>query len=140
MPTHIHLFMNNPTAGEVDGTEISSGDESLPLSFTLDVSKSETGVAKCAVRCDSGYSIDGGARIYFDGSDTSKWQVANNENFADSSEALTMADWQNEITVSNVAATNVIFWVKALTGSAENPQNDRSADILAQGLVVAAEV
>lgn len=136
---HIHLFMNNPTAGATDGTEISSGDESLPLTFTLDVSKSETGIAKCAVRCDTGFSIDGDTRIFFDGSDTSKWQVANDENFSDSDTVLTMADWQSEITISDVTATNSIFWIKAITGSAETPQNDRSVDIAAEGLVVAAE-
>lgn len=139
MASHIHLYMNNPTAGAVDGTEISSGDETLPLSFTLDVSKSETGIAKCSVRCDSGFSLDGSARIYFDGSDTSKWQLANNENFTDSDVVLTMANWQSEITVSDVASTNVIFWVKAINGSAETPQNDRSVDIRAEGLVVTAE-
>ena len=137
--SHIHLYMNNPTADAVDGTEISGGDETLPLSFTLDTSKSETGIAKCAVRCDSGYLIDGGARIYFDGSDTSNWQAANDENFTDSDTALIMANWQNEITVSEVAATNKVFWVKVLTGSAESPQNDRSVDLKAEGLVVAAE-
>ena len=139
MARHLHLYMNNPTADGVDGTEISSGDDTLPLSATLDASQSETKAMKVAIRCDSGYEIDGDTDIYFEGTNTSKWQVAEDDDYTDAATALTYANWGNSITLANVAATNVVFWVKATSTSGEDPQNDRTVDLIAEGLVVATE-
>lgn len=139
MAKHLHLYMNNPTAGGVDGTEISSGDDTLPLSVTLDASQSEAKAMKVAVRCSSGYKIDGDTEIYFEGTNAAKWQVAEDSEYADAATALTYASWQSTITLANVAATNVVFWVKATSTSGEDPQNDRTVDLIAEGLVVAAE-
>ena len=139
MAKHIHIFMNNPTAGAVDGTEISSGDNTLPLTFLLDASESESQAEKCAVRCDTGYKISGNLSIYFEGTSSAKWQVATDNNFSDSADALTSADWQNSITLSDVAAANVIFWVKATSSSDENPQNDTSVKLKADGYVEESE-
>ena len=138
--SRIHLFMNNPTAGDTDGTEISSGTETLPLTFTLDAANSETAIAKCAVRCDAGYSLTGGADISAVGGDTSKWKLAADDDFADTDSALAMALWQDSINVASVDDTNSIFWVKVETTGNEEPQNDRSVDIVATGVVAAKEV
>lgn len=135
----LHLFMNNPTAGGVDGTEISGGDESLPLTFTLDASKAESGAAKCAVRCDSGYSIEGGAKIYAEGASSDTWSFAADNSFTGATDALTNASWQPQLVLSNVASSNVIFWAKATTTTQNTPANDRTVDIIAEGLVVVAE-
>ena len=78
---HLHLYMNNPTAGGVDGTEISSRDETLPLNITLDASQAENKAVKVATRCDSGYLIDGDTSIYFEGTNAAKWQVAADNNY-----------------------------------------------------------
>lgn len=131
--------MNNPTAGEIDGTEISSGDDTLPLSVTLDANQSEEKALKVAVRCDSGYLIDGDTSIYFEGTNASKWKVLADEMIADAATALTYGVWETGITLENVADTNVVFWVKATSTSGEDPQNDRSVDLIAEGLVIAAE-
>lgn len=136
---HIHLFMNNPTAGSTDGTEISSGDETLPLAFTLNAANSETQAAKCAVRCDTGYSIQGGATVYAIGTNSDKWQFAPDDNFSDTETALSFGLWQSQITLDNVADTNVTFWVKATSTTTENPQSDRTVDIEARGITVAKE-
>ena len=136
---HLHLYMNNPTAGGVDGTEISSGTETLPLSFTLDASKAETKAAKVAVRCDSGYKVDGDTSIYFEGTNAAKWRVAADDTYADADTALTYATWASTLTIANVDATNKIFWVKATSETTENPQNDRTVDLIAEGLIVEAE-
>lgn len=138
MARHLRIYMNNPTAGGVDGTEISSGDDTLPLSITLDASQAETKAEKCAVRCDSGYLIEGDTDIYFEGTNAAKWQVAADNNYANAETALNMAVWSSTLTIANVAATNKIFWVKATSSTDENPQNDRSVKIYAEGLVVAA--
>lgn len=136
---HIHLYMNNPTANGTDGTEISNGTETLPLTLTLDASKEEAKGAKCAIRCDSGYSISGGASIYGSGTNSAKWQFAVDANYSSAADAITFGTWQDTIIANNVGASNVIFWAKASSTSLESPSNDRSVDIIGTGLVVATE-
>lgn len=135
----IHFYMNNPTAGDTDGTEISNNTNVLPLTLTLDASKEESKAAKCAIRCDSGYSISGGASIYSSGDNSAKWQFALDNNFADSDTALTFATWQDSIVAENVGSANVIFWARASSTSLESPQNDRTVKINGSGLVVSTE-
>lgn len=132
----IHLYMNNPTAGAVDGTEISSGTNVLPLTLTLNASNAESAVAVCAVRCDEGYAISGDTTIHFVGTNTDKWQAAPDENYSDSDSALAMGDWQSTITLNDVADTNVLFWVKATSTGEERPQNDSDVKIFAAGITV----
>ena len=136
---HIHIYMNNPTAGGVDGTEISSGDETLPLSFTLDASQSETGAAKCAVRCESGYSVEGGASIYASGASSDTWSFAADNNYSNATDALTFATWQSQLVLFDVATVNSVFWAKTSTSAQDTPTNDRTVDIIASGKVVATE-
>ena len=135
---HIHLFMNNPTSGSTDGTEISTNDNTLPLTVILDASQAEEKAVKVAVRCDSGFEVDGDTEIYFEGTNAAKWQVAEDNDFS-SDTALTMALWQSTLTITDVANTNKIFWVKASSSTTENPQNDRTVKLVAEGLVVATE-
>lgn len=139
MVRHLHLYMNNPTAGDTDGTEISSGDDTLPLSVTLDANQLETKAVKCAVRCDTGYEVEGDTSIYFEGTNAEKWQVGTDEDYADAATALTMAQWGSTLILSGVAATNSVFWVKVSSTVGEDPQNDRTVDLIAEGLVVATE-
>ena len=133
----IHLFMNNPTAGAVDGTEISSQNETLPLTLTLDASKAESDAAKCAVRCDSGYSLEGGATIYAVGTSSDTWTFAADNNYTSASDALIFATWTDTLILSDVTSTNTIFWARATTTTQTSPANDRTVDIRADGLVVA---
>ena len=138
MANHLHLYMNNPTAGGTDGTEISSGSETLPISVTLDASKAESKAVKIAVRCDVGYLVEGDTLIYFEGTNVAKWSVAADNNYADADTALTYGTWESTLTLATVAASNVIFWVKATSSTGEDPQNDRTVDLVAEGLVVVA--
>ena len=130
--------MNNPTAGGTDGTQISSNDNTLPLTVILDASQAEEKAVKVAVRCDTGFEVDGDTEIYFEGTNAAKWQVAEDNSFT-SDTALTMALWQSTLTIADVANTNKIFWVKASSSTTENPQNDRTVKLVAEGLVVATE-
>ena len=122
-----------------DGTEISSGDDTLPLSVTLDANKAETKAVKCAVRCDTGFSVEGDTTIYFEGTNAAKWQVGTDEGYSDATTALTMAQWGTTLILGGVAATNSVFWVKVSSTVGEDPQNDRTVDLIAEGLVVATE-
>ncbi len=133
---HIHLYMNNPTEGGVDGTEISGGDGSLPLTFNLNASANESKAQKVAVRCESGYSIEGACEIYFSGTSADKWAVASDDNFSDSTLALTFANWQDSMTIGGVSTVNNIFWVRSSASSLESPRNDTSVTLHADGEVV----
>ena len=68
----LHIYMNNPTEGSKDGTEVSSGTELAPISVLLDAGKSEQKAVKCAVRCENGFHIDGALTIKFVGAHADK--------------------------------------------------------------------
>lgn len=135
---HIHFYMNNPTAGGMDGTEISSNDDTLPINMILDASQAESKAVKVAIRCDTGFAVEGDTDIYFEGTNAAKWQVAEDNNYT-SDTALTYALWSSTLTISNVATTNIVFWVKASSTINENPQNDKTVKLIGEGLVVSTE-
>jgi len=137
MADQLHIYYGNPTAGRTDGTEASSGTELSPISVTLDASKAEAKAVKCAVRCDAGYCIDGKTTIRFVGTNMAKWKAAADEDYADAEAALSSASWQDTIVLEGVGEANTIFWLKAISSTDENPQNDTSVDVQAEGLVVA---
>ena len=131
----LHIYMNNPTAGSTDGTEVSSGTELAPISVLLDAGKGEQKAVKCAVRCESGFHIDGTLTVKFVGDHADRWKVASNNGYTVDT-ALESADWKDSIALSDVGDTNTIFWVKALSSADEQPQQDTSVDIQAEGLLV----
>ena len=135
MAEKLHIYTNNPTEGGKDGTEVSSGTELAPISVLLDAGKGEQKAVKCAVRCESGFHIDGELTIKFVGDHADKWKVAMDHNYTTDT-VLTAADWKDEIALSGVGTVNVIFWVKATSSSDEQPQSDVSVDLQAEGLLV----
>ena len=135
MAEKLHIYTNNPTEGSKDGTEVSSGTELSPISVLLDAGKGEQKAVKCAVRCESGFHIDGTLTIKFVGDHADKWKVAMDHNYTTDT-VLTAADWKDEIALSGVGTVNVIFWVKATSSSDEQPQSDVSVDLQAEGLLV----
>ena len=131
----LHIYMNNPTKGSTDGTEVSSGTELAPISVLLDAGKSEEKAVKCAVCCESGFCIDGELAIKFVGDHADKWKVASNNGYTVET-ALESAEWKDVISLQNVRDTNTVFWVKAVSTADEKPQQDTSVDIQAEGLLV----
>ena len=131
----LHIYMNNPTEGGKDGTEVSSGTELSPISVLLDAGKGEQKAVKCAVRCESGFHIDGTLTVKFVGDHADKWKVASNNGYT-AETALESAEWKDVISLQNVRDTNTVFWVKALSTTDEPPQQDSSVDIQAEGLLV----
>ena len=131
----LHIYMNNPTAESTDGTEVSSGTELAPLSVLLDAGKGEQKAVKCAVRCESGFHIDGTLTIKFVGDHADKWKAATDNKYT-AETALESAEWKDSISLSNVADKNTIFWVNAISTADEKPQQDTSVDIQAEGLLV----
>lgn len=131
----LHIYMNNPTAGSTDGTEVSSGTELAPISVLLDAGKGEQKAVKCAVRCESGFHIDGTLTVKFVGDHADKWKAATDNKYT-AETALESAEWKDSISLSSVADRNTIFWVKAISTADEKPQQDVSVDIQAEGLLV----
>lgn len=131
----LHIYMNNPTHGSTDGTEVSSGTELAPISVLLDAGKGEQKAVKCAVRCESGFHIDGTLTVKFVGDHADKWKAATDNKYT-AETALESADWKDRIALSDVGDTNTVFWVKALSSADEAPQQDTSVDIQAEGLLV----
>ena len=131
----LHIYMNNPTAGSTDGTEVSSGTELAPISVLLDAGKGEQKAVKCAVRCESGFRIDGTLIVKFVGDHAGKWKAATDNKYT-AETALESAEWKDSILLSGVVDKNTIFWVKALSTTDEPPQQDTSVDIQAEGLLV----
>ena len=88
MADYFHIYTNNPTVGQKDGTVISEARSfTSPLSVTLDAAEGAETIVKCAVRCDSGYTTDSsGVTIttyYYNGSEyvasggnVAKWKLA----------------------------------------------------------------
>ena len=139
MTQRLHLYMSNPTAGSTDGTEISSDTNVLPLNIVLDVTQNEEKAVKCAVRCDSGYEVEGDVTVYLEGTNADKWSLAPDDNYEDSDTAVLDNLFASAIILTDVGSTNKVFWVKAASSSSETPQNDRSVKIVAEGLVVVSE-
>ena len=131
----LHIYMNNPTAGSTDGTEVSSGTELAPISVLLDAGKGEQKAVKCAVRCESGFHIDGVLTIKFVGDHADKWKAAMDNKYT-AETALESAEWKDVISLQNVRNTNTVFWIKAISTADEKPQQDVSVDIQAEGLLV----
>lgn len=115
MGKYHHIYMNNPTAGAADGTQVSEDRaQTSPLSVVLNASSAETKVIKCAIRCIDGYKTAGNTTItrkYWDGSaykDTggniSKWQFA-----PDLSQAC-----KNTYTIDNNAASGDTITINGL--------------------------
>ncbi|MSV24230.1 hypothetical protein FYJ78_03315 [Selenomonas sp. WCA-380-WT-3B 3/] len=118
---YINVYKSNPTAGGVDGTQVSTDDaESSPISVTLDASKAESAVITCALRCEDGYKTIGDTTLSLVGTDTSKWSLS----------ATADGTFASTLTISDVIENkNKLFYVKAISSSTETPVNDTSTNI-----------
>ena len=135
MANKLHIYMNNPTNRMKDGTEASTDTETSPIAVLLDAAKEEEEAVKCAVRCDSGYKVEGAVTIKFVGKNAAKWKAAQDNNYT-ADTVLASADWKDTISLQSVGEGNVIFWVKAMSTSDESPKNDTTVDVQAEGLIV----
>lgn len=134
-----HIYNNNPTADGIDGDELTYGSSLNPLKvYCPDIQQDYTSAIKCAIRCDPGYSIQGGAHIYLDGSDTSKWSLANDNGYKGASDALANASWGSDITVTGVSYVNTIFWAKAEIPANTLWTEDTSVELAADATIVGA--
>lgn len=73
---YFHLYMNNPTAGGTDGTQVSEDHAfTAPISAVLNATEAESRVIKMAIRCVEGFATVGSTvlkKLYYDGSTTAE--------------------------------------------------------------------
>ena len=145
---YVHFYMGNPTAGGTDGQLISEGDNSNCLKFgPLDVvAGQESAPVKCAIRCETGYR---GVQAPAAGKETcivgpSATSGSNNTkfNFAfddGSGNPGTFAGWGMYLSfpITELAATNKIFWVKAKSVAGESNTSDFTVKLNSIGQVEA---
>ena len=117
---YINVYMNNPTEGAIDGTAVSTGDNTTPISFVLDASQNESKIQKCAIRTESGYITTGTTTISDNNDTNDRLQLCWTEDgtFADSIS-----------TTDPITDTNTIFYAKASSASTESPQTDMSISL-----------
>ena len=127
---YINLYMNNPTAGETDGTAISTdGTQLNPLSVTLNATNSETKIIKLGIRTESGYTTDGDVVITDNNDTNDRWKFSLTENGA----------YSDSVTISaGVSTVNTIFYAQASSATSENPSRDTSVSIKTTAKITAA--
>ena len=77
MGTYASFYTASPTQGGTDGTALSENEvQTAPLSVTLDATKAESSIVKCAIRAATGYKTSGSTVIGFSGTDSAKWGIA----------------------------------------------------------------
>ena len=129
MNPYINVYKNNPTAGAVDGTAISTdGAQTSPLVITLDASTNETKTEKLAIRCEAGYTTNGSTTIqdYNDTNDRWKFSLAENGPYSDTITIATAID-----------TVNTIFYAQASSSSLETPTRDTSVSMKLNAIIQA---
>lgn len=126
---YIHLYKDNPTAGGTNGTLVSEGDGSSPVTVTLNATNNEESSAiTLALRCESGYQTVGNTTITPTGTTASKWALSSN--------GTTWSDYGSALIISTtIGATNTLIYAKAKASSDETPMNDTSVDFQIQATI-----
>lgn len=147
MAANLKIYTGTVTAGGTDGTAVSEGTGSAPITASLvvsDTAGAETAI-KCAIRCGSGYTTTGDTILKTVVDQSGSWvdysganvKLAADNNYADGAAAISGATWENSLTISNLGATNIIFWVKMSAAAGATPDNDSSVAIYHNATVVA---
>ena len=137
MASLIKIYDGSPTAGDTDGTLVSSGDGSNPIaSGPLKANENEVSSAiKLAVRCDDGYQTieedsKHAALTIVDSTSTDKWKLAL------TSDGLSTATWGAGLDITTlIDDTNTIFYAQARAVDTEDPVEDTTVDIKVEATI-----
>jgi len=135
---YIHVYQGaSITSGGTEGTQVSEGDSTSPISCVLNATNNEiSSNIKLALRCDganppsapNGYATTDNTVITPTGDSTSKWAL--------SLDGVTFGAYGDPLTITNVVnATNTIFYAKAKSISSETPTNDVSTDLVVSCII-----
>ncbi len=115
----LHVYMNNPTAGNTDGQQVSEGDGSNPITVgPLNSSNGEESApVKLALRCDSNEITNGAIVITPTGTTANLWSL--------SLDGASWVDYGGAVTIDDIIDdTNYIFYAKAKATIGEAATND----------------
>lgn len=129
---NFHVYKNNPTSGGTNGTLVSEGTGSSPITVgPLNASNNEESAAiTLAIRCESGYITTGSTVITPVGTTAAKWALSDN--------GSSWGAYGAALTISTlIGATNMLFYAKAKATADENPANDSSVSLQVQATVAA---
>jgi hypothetical protein len=129
---YIHAYKNNPTAGATDGSQVSEGSVSNPITTNaLDAADNEeSDIITLAIRCEAGYKTYGDTTITPIGRTADKWELAGSDGlFGAYGTGITIA--------TEISAVNTLFYAKAKAVSTEGPVNDTGVTLQIAGTVVA---
>ena len=127
--SYIHLYKGSPTSGAADGTLVSEGDGSSPITLgpLNATSNEESSALKLGIRCETGYVTAADVVITPTGTTAAKWALAPDNGGTPG----TFGAYGAALTITSVInATNTIFWAKAKATSGETPANDTSVDLV----------
>lgn len=129
---YIHIYKNNPTAGGTDGSQVSEGTGSNPITTNAlnATTNEESSGIKLAVRCETSFKTVGNTTIDPIGTTADKWALAGSDGvFGEYGAGITIID--------EITAVNTIIYAKAKAVSTEGPVNDTGVTLQIAGTVLA---
>lgn len=115
----LNLYSGNPTAGGTDGTAVSTGDNSNPLTFILDASLNENQEKEVALRCEPGFCTATDTTITAYNDVDNRWAFSLDDN-----------TWSDTLIIgSTIDSLNTNFFIKASASDNEVPHNDTDVKI-----------
>ena len=137
----LFLYNQNPTEGQMNGVQVSIGEDfSNPLSFELNSATADEQIAKCAIRCQEGFKVDGQARISLEVADTEDTLSEEEERalcakFAFGLSEESFSGFGEALTVNAVEDTNVLVYVKRKVEQGELPSVENRVRIVVEGTI-----
>ena len=123
----LNLYKGSPTSGGTDGIAVSTGDNSAPLTFTLDAALNEVASDTVALRCETGFKTASDTSVTIMSDTANHWALS-----------LDGTNWSSSITIaSSISTVNSNFYVKAGATSSETPKNDYGVKIRVQTKIAA---
>jgi hypothetical protein len=127
---YINLYKDLISEDEYSGTVVSTGGAmTAPVSCTLDASQASSEIIELAVRCESGFEVNGACTISIVDDYDGHWKLDTSRNGSFNS---------TSITLNYVADENVRFFAKASSSYSEDPGQYDSAKIRVSALIQAA--
>lgn len=122
---YINVYQGNPTAGEKDGTIVSTADTfDSPINFDLNAENNESKVTKLAIRTEEGFKVTNCTITDLNDS-YDRIKVSKTED----------GEFEDSIVFEEITDVNTIFYIKASSSDTEPPQTDKSIKLRYYGTI-----
>ena len=127
---YINLYKDTVIEDDYSGTVVSTGGAmTAPVSCTLDASQASSEIIKLAVRCESGFEVNGACTISIVDDLDNHWKLDISKTGSFNS---------TSITLNGVEDSNRYFFAKASSSYSEDPGQYDRAKIRVSALIQAA--